>query len=154
MGGLEAAEQQAEPHRTAEAAHPQAPFTQLNWPEHPQVTLVPQPFEKEPQTLPLQGFVGVQPQRPGPPPPHVCPVGQVQVIILPHPSLTGPHFPPVQAAACSSGVQPQTFGLGGVPLPHWLNPVQLPQRMPGHVPWTNVPQSSPAGQVVGHVLMH
>jgi hypothetical protein len=99
---------------------------------------------------------GVQPHTPGvPPPPHVLdPVHAGHGRVPPHPLLTEPQLPPEHAEAWVFGVQPQTFGLDGVPPPHVLTPLQVPQNTPGQVPWAWVPQSSPAGHVVGHVLTH
>jgi len=77
---------------------------------------------------------------------------QLHVTVPPHPLPTGPQLAPVHGLGL--GVHPQTLGLEGVPPPHWLNPAHVPQDTAGHVPWMTVPQLSPAGHVVGHVLTH
>jgi hypothetical protein len=55
----------------------------------------------------------------GVPPPHVCGgVHDPQLIMLPHPSDTGPQFLPAHAAVIVLGVQPHTFAEPGLPPPH------------------------------------
>jgi hypothetical protein len=124
----------------------------------PQVTVVPQLLTFVPQVSPAQVVAigsAVQPHVPGVPAVVLLQVrfgGVVQLpqdTVPPHPSgaelqLLVPH-----AAAAVFGVQPQTFGLLGVPPPQVWGAVQVPQVSVGQPAVATVPQLSGMGQAVG-----
>jgi hypothetical protein len=90
-----------------------------------QVTEPPQPSERVPQLVPVQGFEGVQPHFPGvPPPPQVLRPVHPQDTEPPHESVSVPQLTPSHGLPL--GVHPQVFGLP--PPPHVLGAVHvLPQ---------------------------
>jgi hypothetical protein len=120
--------------------------------------LVPHPFDTWPH-LPAQAVaigIGVQPHTlgtPGLPPPQVCPVGQLPLIVpqvniaVLHPLSTVPQFLPVGHAVAGLHVEAHvplehTMPLGQAPA--MLPQLTLPLQPSGIVPQLRVPQTAAA----------
>lgn len=94
--------------------------------------------------VPEQGTQTLSPEQIGVVPPHVPP----QLTVPPQMLGIVPQF---ASAGHVLSVQPQTFGLPGLPPPHVSGAVQVPEphrACPPH-PSSIVPQSRPTGQLLG-----